>query len=629
MVHGRAAGSWSAGARRSREARRSGPRSRSNGRTASSSARRRASGGAGPPAGRRGRPAAGSSGAGGAITCTGWPSALAEGGAQRTRGGGPPRRGRAARTAGEISPRDAQRLRRCCRPACPGCRRSRNQSRSWAKESGAALPSQSPSFTGPRPASAPARTAGATKRSARSARTGASKTACKAISTPNAALRRETSRVAEREWPPSAKKLSFRPTVSTPRTSFQIWTIRSSSGVRGGSAARSSPCRPELLQGAAVDLAVRRQGEGVEDDEGRGEHVLRQPRGQGAAQGGGRRRLPHRSRHVGHQAALAARTILARQHHGLAHIGLGGQRGLDLPQLDAEAADLDLAVDAAEVLQIAVRPAAGEVPRAVEPRARLAGEGIGDEALGREVRTAEVPLGEPGLAGPEAPTWISPGVADRHRPQERVQQVDGEVREGPADRASRRQVRPPHRPPGDVHGGLGDPVHVDQPRPLVAVAGEPGGEARRLQGLAAEDHPAQGKAGSVAAGHRRLRGLFSPDELAEGRRGLVEDGDPLLRHQPVELLGRAARPVGHHHQPAAVEQRPPDLPDREVEGVGVEERPDVVRAETEPGGGRREQAVDAGVRDHHPLRPAGRSGGVDDVGREVGGSAGTARRSVP
>ena len=97
--------------------------------------------------------------------------------------------------------------------------------------------------------------------------------------------------------------------------------------------------------------------------------------------------------------------------------------------------------------------------------------------------------------------------------------------------------------------------------------------------------------------------------------------------QAVEALGRAALPVGDHHQPAAVEQRAPDLPDREVEGVGVEEGPDVVRAEAEPGLGRREQADDVGVRDHHPLGPAGRARGVDDVGRELRIAGQLARRS--
>ena len=50
--------------------------------------------------------------------------------------------------------------------------------------------------------------------------------------------------------------------------------------------------------------------------------------------------------HVGGEA-LVARDVLAGEHDGLPHRGVLGQAGLDLSQLDAEAADLDLVVDAA------------------------------------------------------------------------------------------------------------------------------------------------------------------------------------------------------------------------------------------------------------------------------------------
>jgi len=40
---------------------------------------------------------------------------------------------------------------------------------------------------------------------------------------------------------------------------------------------------------------------------------------------------------------------------------MAGEDRLDLPQLDAEAAHLDLVVQAAEEVEVAVRPAAGEV----------------------------------------------------------------------------------------------------------------------------------------------------------------------------------------------------------------------------------------------------------------------------
>ena len=358
---------------------------------------------------------------------------------------------------------------------------------------------------------------------------------------------------------------------------------------------------PPLDVEREVAAALRRQAAGV------GLVVEGLPLGHlpGLAGGpGGVRRLPRH--HVGHQRAVGPiiGSIGSRHHHGLANSGVAGQGALDLPQLDAVAADLDLMVDAAEVFEIAVRPPAGEVARAVETGARHAGEGVGDEALGGEARPVEIASSEAGAADVDLSRH-----AQRHRPQEGVEQVDGEVGDRHADAAAAGEIRLHQRPIGDVHGGLGDAVHVDQPWPLVAVAGKPGGEARRLQGLAAEDHVAQGQ----------IRGLplRGPEELAEGRRGLVQHRDPLVAQQAVEALGVAALQEREHQQPAAVEQGPPQLPHREVEGVGVEQHPDVLRSEAEPGIGRREQAVDVGVGDHHPLGGAGRAGGVDHVGRQL------------
>ena len=58
-------------------------------------------------------------------------------------------------------------------------------------------------------------------------------------------------------------------------------------------------------------------------------------------------------------------------------------------------------------------------------------------------------------------------------------------------------------------------------------------------------------------------------ELCEGRGCLVEHRDPLAAQQVQEQLGRTAHVVGHDHQPAAVEQRSPDL-----ERGGVERHDD-------------------------------------------------------
>jgi hypothetical protein len=83
------------------------------------------------------------------------------------------------------------------------------------------------------------------------------------------------------------------------------------------------------------------------------------------------------------QQPLAA----AFQHHGLAHRRVAGQRRLDLPQLDAEPADLHLEVDPAQVLQLSRLPPTRQVARAVEPRAGPARERVGHEPFRRQLRT--------------------------------------------------------------------------------------------------------------------------------------------------------------------------------------------------------------------------------------------------
>ncbi len=75
---------------------------------------------------------------------------------------------------------------------------------------------------------------------------------------------------------------------------------------------------------------------------------------------------------------------------GLRHPGVVEQRGLDLPELDTQTAELDLEVGAAEVLEIAaaVVAPAHEVARAVQTFTLA--EGRGDETLGGQIGAADV-----------------------------------------------------------------------------------------------------------------------------------------------------------------------------------------------------------------------------------------------
>src|SRR3712207_6225793 len=80
------------------------------------------------------------------------------------------------------------------------------------------------------------------------------------------------------------------------------------------------------------------------------------------------------------------------------------EHGLDLTQLDTEATDFHLMIDATDKLDVTVRPIAAQVAGAVEPITFDLRERIGEEALGghggiaeiaaRQVRAAHVDLAD-------------------------------------------------------------------------------------------------------------------------------------------------------------------------------------------------------------------------------------------
>src|SRR6185369_12794937 len=129
---------------------------------------------------------------------------------------------------------------------------------------------------------------------------------------------------------------------------------------------------------------------------------------------------------------------------------------LDLPELDPEAPDLDLVVETAEELELAVSAETRQVAGAVEPLARRTAR-IGDEARRSEIRTTEVAAGEPGAADVQLPRH-----AGRHQVPPRVQQREPGPGERTADRRARRVARP-DRAPGRVGGVFGGTVEVEKP----------------------------------------------------------------------------------------------------------------------------------------------------------------------
>ncbi|SYZ57610.1 hypothetical protein CPBF367_38900 [Xanthomonas arboricola pv. juglandis] len=185
-------------------------------------------------------------------------------------------------------------------------------------------------------------------------------------------------------------------------------------------------------QRGPVQLAVGGQRPGRQHHERAGQHVLGQLACQCVAQHRRYRLGTVLGNQVGHQPAIAC-PLLPCHHHCLADARARQQLCLDLPQLDAEAADLDLTVQPTEELECAVRPISRPVAGAIEACVRLHGKGTADVALGGQSGTAEV-------AGAQA--FTADVQIARHPNRARTQPCVQHVVGGILDGATIRYARP-------------------------------------------------------------------------------------------------------------------------------------------------------------------------------------------
>ena len=298
---------------------------------------------------------------------------------------------------------------------------------------------------------------------------GASKTARSGSSTPKARARARRAWVASSEWPPRSKKLSCAPTRSSPAPRPRRRPSRSSAGLarRGGSARR--PRRCGRREGPAVHLAVGGERQRRQLDEG-GRHHGRAAgrRGRSRSPAGEIRRRPARGRRRPRAAVPAASsraTTTASRTPGRA-----AERRLDLPRLDAEAADLDLLVGPAGEVQPRRPAGSGRGRRCGRGGRRArAGERIGTEALGGQRLVAQVAARRDG------------GCAWRSRRPRRCRPAGRGVDHQELDvlHAARRAAAPAARARparlldhviGDGALGLGAAVEVDAGRPRRQAA---------------------------------------------------------------------------------------------------------------------------------------------------------------
>ena len=348
----------------------------------------------------------------------------------------------------------------------------------------------------------------------------------------------------------------------------------------------------------AVELAAGGPRQGGQGDEERRHHRPRQPRGevipQLGAQGRGVDRRPAGSTgdQVGDQPGLARRRR-ARQDRRLPHRRVRRERRRHLRGLDPEAAQLHLVVAPADQLERAVRPPARQVAGAVEALPRRRGEGVGEEALGGQVRAADVAAGEP--LPRQAELAHHPR---RQRPQARLVEHVGT---GAGDRApDRRLARLPQVAGGDlrprgISRGLGRPVEVEQAAPWPGPFDGRGEPPRQpLPGQADRPHP--------------RRQVPPSQQLRHHRRHRVDQ-----RHTGRHPGCTQREGVRHEDHRAAGRERQEDLEDREVEGDrGRGEHPGGLLSR-EGAASPAQQGKRPGMRNPHPLRPPRRPRGVKDI----------------
>ena len=277
---------------------------------------------------------------------------------------------------------------------------------------------------------------------------------------------------------------------------------------------------------------------------------------------------------------------------------MGQELRLDLTQLDAETANLDLVVHPSEELQRPVAAPAGEIARPVGPCAGSRRGRIGHEPLRGHSRLAEIAPRHPRTANPDLAT-----DSDRNRISRRVADPDRDVGKRPADPRDGRTLSRRHPPARGDDRRFGRTVENSQLCRREDLA-HPCQQLRRHRVAAHEKRPQPREA--------RLGPLGQVHDLRHQRRYGVQ---PRHRRQqrgyPVEVQ-RGREP--HQLAPAPHQQRAEQLKEEDVERERRQTGHTVPRLPTELAEARRQRMDELPLLDHHPLRLAGRTRGVDHVG---------------
>ena len=313
----------------------------------------------------------------------------------------------------------------------------------------------------------------------------------------------------------------------------------------------------------------------------------------------------------GHQL-LAAVVPFGDHDGGVTHLGTPQQRVLDLTDLDAETADLDLTVSTTEELELSVGQPSTVVPGLVEPIAL--GMGIRQEGQPGAVRIVDVTA-----ADADAGEHDRPGSTERYRRQMLVHDVDPDVVHRAPEGDAVALGGTHHDLVVGVVGRLGQPIGVDQLD--VWRSDEPTLRQLLLQCLPGHRNTAQIRQATRMLLQIREHDLQVGRDQLHHRHSASGDGlDEAFDVQDHGLLDQE-RPGAH--------QKPGDqLPQRDVEALRRRLCDDLTFTDL--------QVVDLGIQviqharvfAHRTLWFAGRSRGEVDVRKLIGGD-GDARGSRP
>ena len=348
-------------------------------------------------------------------------------------------------------------------------------------------------------------------------------------------------------------------------------------------------------QGASVHLAIGQERDRVQPHDRARQHMARQ----NAFEVRQKRAGFERPNHPGDDGEAPALARPGQDDRSLDAVEIG-DRGLDLGEIDAHAANLHLSVLAAEKGDGAVRLTAAPVAAAEE---RALAEGVRYEGFGRKVRLAVIAVREIGAADPEL-TRQPVG----HGSMGGVEEIDGTIVERASERGGlERSVRHLGRVgPGDVAGDLRRAIEIDETAAgcgLAEGAHEIGG-----QRLARRDHMGE-------TGQPRGEIRFKVEHRPQKRRHQDEPADLVAGERVDESRHIAHARLVENQRGHALQKRAEDLPDAidEAESGLLDHHLARLEGHFPPHPG---EAVERPAMERpHTLRPARRAGSIDEIGK--------------